>query len=176
VAGGIRSVLHRSFATGGHGEIHRKSGRTSQADQLRRGIQEISCRTWNRRMSFAWARQRKPRTSVLGHSQPSLAGLFLALISTQDWRPGLLSAVPSGLVPIRLESHLFSATTVQIKLIDLILKRQLLGIPRLSCLPDITICTPYFSSGTTVRMETGGVSRSTGKRNLSGERTIWRSR
>src|SRR5580704_16590342 len=38
-----------------------------------------------------------PRTSVLGHSQPSLAGLFLALKSTQDWRPGLLSAVPSGL-------------------------------------------------------------------------------
>ena len=51
----------------------------------------------------------KPRTSVLGHSQPSLAGLFLVLIFTQDYRPGLLSAVPSGLVPIHLESYLFSA-------------------------------------------------------------------
>jgi hypothetical protein len=39
----------------------------------------------------------KPRTSVLGHSQPSLAGLFVVFMSTQDWRPGLLSAVPSGL-------------------------------------------------------------------------------
>jgi len=35
-----------------------------------------------------------PGLPVLGHSQPSLAGLFLTLISTQDWRPGLLSAVP----------------------------------------------------------------------------------
>jgi hypothetical protein len=45
---------------------------------------------------------RKPRTDVLGYSQPSLTGLFLAVVSTQDWRPGLLSAVPSGLdlVPI----------------------------------------------------------------------------
>jgi hypothetical protein len=73
----------------------------------------------------------------------SLAGLFLALISTQDWRPGLLSAVPSGLVPIHLESYLFSAITVQVKLIEKVnldrfdyqpsprvLKRQLLGIPR----------------------------------------------
>jgi len=32
-----------------------------------------------------------PRTGVLGHSQPSLAGLFLIVIPTQDWRPGLAS-------------------------------------------------------------------------------------
>jgi hypothetical protein len=30
----------------------------------------------------------------------------------------------------------------------------------------------YFSSGTALRIETGGASRSIGKRNFSGERTI----
>jgi hypothetical protein len=35
-------------------------------------------------MNFARVRQRKPRTSVLGHFQPSLTGLFLGLIFTQD--------------------------------------------------------------------------------------------
>ena len=44
---------------------------------------------------------RKPRTDVLGYSQPSLAGLFLDLMSTQDLRPGLLSAVPAGLFHCR---------------------------------------------------------------------------
>jgi len=172
VAGGIWSFLDRSFATSGDGEIHRKSGRTSQADQLRRGIQEISCRAWNPRVGFARARQHKPRTSVLGHSQPSLAGLFLALISTQDWRPGLLSAVPSGLVPIHLESYLFLATTVQIKLIEKVAVPSGLNFEA----AGYQHCTPYFSSGRALRMETGGVSRSTGKRNFNGERRIWRSR
>ena len=34
----------------------------------------------------------------------------------------------------------------------------------------------YFSSGAGVRMETGGLSRSTGRMNLSGERTICRNK
>jgi hypothetical protein len=107
MAGGIWSFFHRSFATSGHGEIHRKSGRTAQADQLRRGIQEISCRPWNRRVgSHYFARlsrsgavclgrpignvrigvlkqtlqplHSKPRTGVLGNFQPSLRDYSLA--------------------------------------------------------------------------------------------------
>jgi len=39
-----------------------------------------------------------PRTGVLGYSQPSLAGLFDRVGPDPGLRPGLLSAVPSGLV------------------------------------------------------------------------------
>jgi len=44
---------------------------------------------------------------ILGHSQPSLAGLIIPANSTQDSRPGLLSAVPSGL---RLERIVLTQT------------------------------------------------------------------
>jgi len=42
---------------------------------------------------------------VLGYSQPSPSGLIRAVNPTQDSRPGLLSAVPSGLTPGSAGSH-----------------------------------------------------------------------
>jgi hypothetical protein len=70
--------------------------------------------------------------------QPSLAGLFVALISTQDWRPGLLSAVPSGLVPIHLESYLFSAISFSDRLIRIAIGKNKSAIGEIAISPEGT--------------------------------------
>jgi hypothetical protein len=47
------------------------------------------------------AEEKDAQDCILGNFQPSPAGLFDWAGLTQDLRPGLLSAVPSGLVPIQ---------------------------------------------------------------------------
>ena len=47
-----------------------------------------------------------PRTYVLGNFQPSLRDFSFGSDLTQDLRPGLLSAVPSGLVTTRRDHWL----------------------------------------------------------------------